>query len=370
MPTRVLLLARELNLGGSERQMTEIARALDRSRFEPHVGCFIAEGLRARELREAGVPILHLPVESFKSPAAVGGARRLARYVREKNIEIVHAFDYPMNVFAIPVARYFSHTAALSSQRGHRDLTPPFYLRLLRMTDAMADGIVVNCDFLKRHLEQDYAVAPERIHLCYNGIDLETFSREPDDRSGQVLTIGTACALRPEKSLATLLEGFAVAAKENTARLAIIGDGPELDPLRRRAAELGIAALVDFHPATHDVAGWLRRLDIFVLPSRTEALSNSLMEAMACGCASIASNVGGNPELIRHEQTGLLFEAGDAQGLAAALGTLIANEPLRRQLADAGHDFIHQNFSLGASARRMGEIYGRMLARRKDRGVS
>src|SRR5581483_8386728 len=101
MPTRVLLLARELNLGGSERQMTEIARGLDRSRFEPHVGCFFPQGLRADELRRAGVPILHLPVHSLKSPSALGGARRLARYVRERGIDIIHAFDYPMNVFAI-----------------------------------------------------------------------------------------------------------------------------------------------------------------------------------------------------------------------------------------------------------------------------
>src|SRR5579884_2763271 len=172
MPTRVLLLARELNLGGSERQMTEIARGLDRTRFEPHVGCFIPSGLRAEELRRAGVPVLHLPVDSLKSPAAVSGARLLSRYVREKNIDIVHTFDYPMNVFAIPVARYFTSAIPVSSQRGHRDLTPALYLRLLRMTDSMASGIVVNCEFLRRHLMEDYAVAAERVHLCYNGIDL------------------------------------------------------------------------------------------------------------------------------------------------------------------------------------------------------
>jgi len=366
MPTRVLLLARELNLGGSERQMTEVARGLDRTRFEPHVGCFRPDGLRARELKEAGVPILHLPVHSLKSPAALTGAGRLARYVREKGIEIVHAFDYPMNVYAIPVARYFTSAVALSSQRGHRELTPPFYLRLLRMTDAMADGIVVNCEFLKRHLMQDYAVLAERIHLCYNGIDLATFSRGPD-RPRAHLTIGTVCAIRPEKSLGTLLEAFALVRNDAPVRLAIVGDGPELEALRRRAGELGIASLVDFHPATQDVASHMQAMDIFVLPSLTEALSNALMEAMACGCACIASNVGGNPELIRHDETGLLFEAGNVNALASSLRSLLKNHSLRNRLADAGHDFLHLNFPLAASAQRMGEIYEHVLRRRGRR---
>ena len=367
MPTRVLLLARELNLGGSERQMTEIARGLDRARFEPYVGCFIPEGLRARELREAGIPILHLPIDSFKSPAAVSGARLLARYVRERNIAIVHAFDYPMNVFAVPVARYFGRAVALSSQRGHRDLTPPFYLRLLRMTDSMADGIVVNCEFLRRHLIEDYAVPREHIHLCYNGIDLDSFRRCAPKPPNPTLTIGTVCALRPEKSLGTLLDAFAQLRTDRPARLTIVGDGPELQDLRHRAAALGIAAQVDFQPATQDVPGQLRAIDIFVLPSRTEALSNSLMEAMACGCACIASNVGGTPELIRHGETGLLFETGKVAALAETLRTLICDESLRRRLADTGHDFLHQSFSLAASASRMGEIYESMLTHGRRR---
>src|SRR5579885_3023291 len=198
MPIRVLLLARELNLGGSERQMTEIARGLDRTRFEPHVASFFPEGLRAEELRRAGVPVVHLPVHSFRSPAAYHGARQLARYVRENAIHIVHAFDYPMNVFAIPVTRYFTRAIPVSSQRGHRDLTPPSYLRLLRQTDGMAAGIVVNCEFLRRHLMEDYRVPASRIHLCYNGVDLEQFRCERRPHDGVV--IGAVCGLRAEKS--------------------------------------------------------------------------------------------------------------------------------------------------------------------------
>src|SRR5580765_2731200 len=93
----VLLMARELGLGGSERQLAEIALALDRDRFDPHVGCFTAVGFRAQELRDAGVPILELGVRSLVSGSAFSGAWRMGRYLRRHRIRLVHAFDVPLD---------------------------------------------------------------------------------------------------------------------------------------------------------------------------------------------------------------------------------------------------------------------------------
>src|ERR1039457_7431219 len=84
-------MARELGLGGTERQLAEIAMALDREQFEPHVGCFTDGGFRAKELREAGVPILELGVRSLVSPSAVEGARRMGAYLARHGIGLVHA---------------------------------------------------------------------------------------------------------------------------------------------------------------------------------------------------------------------------------------------------------------------------------------
>jgi glycosyltransferase involved in cell wall biosynthesis len=106
-----------------------------------------------------------------------------------------------------------------------------------------------------------------------------------------------------------------------------------------------------------EVATWLRSIDIFVLPSVSEAFSNSLMEAMACGCACIASRTGGNPELIRDEETGLLFEPGDSRDLAEKLCRVLDDAGLRSRLAQAGTRAIRDGFSLAASAQRMQEIY-------------
>jgi glycosyltransferase involved in cell wall biosynthesis len=119
-----------------------------------------------------------------------------------------------------------------------------------------------------------------------------------------------------------------------------------------------------FHPAEKDVGPWLKSIDIFVLPSLTEALSNSLMEAMASGCSIIASNVGGNPELVSHGETGMLFKSNDAQSLAATIRLVARNPNLRRRLACNAQALIRENFRLEQSAGRMAEIYDDFVSRK------
>jgi len=364
----VLLMARELDLGGSERQMALIAGALDRSKFEPVVGCFRPEGLRRRDLEQAGIPVEHFPVYSFASPQAVSGGWRLARFIRRRGIRLVHTFDYPLAVFALPLAKMFTEAVPVSSQRSHRDLIPPRYRRLVRMTDRLASAVVVNCEFVRRHLEQDEDVPAARIRLCHNGIDLEKFSERdaprPEALPADALVIGVVCALRPEKGLEDLLEAFRRVRGAGAIKLVIVGSGPMREKLELLGRELGISADCVFVPATDEVVAWLRAIDLFVLPSRSEAFSNSLMEAMACGCCAVASDVGGNPELIRNGETGMLFPAGDAGALAAVVELLIGNASLRRRLGAAGMQWIRGNFSIRASAQRMGEIYAELIERR------
>jgi glycosyltransferase involved in cell wall biosynthesis len=357
----VLLMARELHIGGSERQMTEVAKRLDRSIFVPHVGCFRPAGVRGDELRDSGVSIVQFPIYSYRSSATVREAGHLVRYIRAHGIRIVHTWDYPLNVYAIPIARAMTRSVAISSQRAHRDLSPLGYRRLLKLSDRMSHAIVANCEYVRRHL-LDQRVPEEKIRVCYNGIDLDRFQR----RCGPThsLTIGVVCALRPEKDLCTLIDAFAsIRDVAPNLKLAIVGSGGELPRLQRRAGEAGLGAQCHFEPATPAIPEWLSTIDIFVLPSRSEALSNSLMEAMACGCCVIASDTGGNPELVRDRQTGILFPPGDVQALALALRLLIGETTRRLRLAEAGERFIRSRFAADASAARMADIYMGLLTR-------
>jgi len=360
-PIPVLLLVRALGIGGTERQLVETARFLQRDRFIPHVACFRPDGLRRGDLERDCIPILHLPVYSFKSPGVLKAASQLIRYIRQRHIQIVHSFDAPLNVFAVPVARLAGTPAVISSQRGHRDLTGPGFKRLLRVTDHLADAVIVNCQWMKRYLVEEEHVPEHKVRLCYNAVDLDRYGRRVVSRSAVGLTIGTVCALRPEKGVETLIQAFAKL-RHTGARLVILGSGPEEAKLRELCAKLGVEADCHFEPATADVAEWLSRIDIFVLPSRSEALSNALMEAMACGCCPVASRVGGNPELVEDGKNGLLFEVDDCADLACQLGELLTDEPRRKRFAEASLAKISAQFTPEKVAHAMQEIYESVLS--------
>jgi glycosyltransferase involved in cell wall biosynthesis len=366
-----MLLCHTLGIGGSERQLTETAKALDPARFEAHVGAFHAAGIRAGELEAKAIPVVEIPVRSFGNASVIQGAIKLRRYVKQHGIRLAHSFDVPLSAFlpfAFPVS---PRPVILTSQRAHRQLAPRFHRSLIRISDRLTDGIVVNCEFVRRHLIEDEHVRPDSIDLCYNGIDTRRFSpgapaEIPEPLRGGDPVVGVVCALRAEKDLPTLVRAFAALLKQRPrARLLIVGSGPEEPMLKRTAQELGITQAALFAPSTADVIPWLRLLDIFVLPSISEALSNALIEAMACGVCAVASRVGGNPELIAADDRGFLFEAGNSSQLSALLVRLAENPDLRRAKAARARAWIVENMSIANAARNMAAIYEKHLIARK-----
>lgn len=368
-PFPVLLTSRDLGGGGSQRQLTEVARRLDRSLFSPHVGCFFPTGLRLAELAQASVPVAEFPVRSFKSPSAFRVAAQFGRYLRQHNITLVHSFDVPMNLFSVSAARWYKTPIVISSMRASRSLTPGIYHRWLRLTDRMVDAVVVNSDAVRTELIQQDNVPPSLIHLCYNSLDTAHFHARRPPRIAPLdnasLVIGSTAMFRPEKGLINLIEAFAETCRARPDhRLLLVGDGPLRQDLEALANRLGVGPQCHFPGAHSDVAEWLRQMDIFVLPSLSEALSNSLLEAMSCGCTVIASRTGGNPELIRHTpagETGLLFEPAQSASLAAQLRRLVEDPSLRASLSRAAQSFVQSTFTPAQTIRNFQELYLQLL---------
>jgi glycosyltransferase involved in cell wall biosynthesis len=236
----------------------------------------------------------------------------------------------------------------------------------MAVTDRLVDGVVVNSNYIRRVLETHFKVPPARIHTCLNGLDTTLF--HPGNRAGRFdagepLVVGIVAALRSEKSIQTLIEAFA-RLRSRSHTLVIVGDGPCKDTLEGLARSLGVLERTTFTATTVDVVSWYRRIDVFVLPSLNESFSNSLMEAMACGCAVVASNVGGNPELVVHGDNGLLFEPGDIGSLASELESALGDAALRHKLSAAAIRTIEDGYTREQSARRFGELYRRLLSAR------
>jgi len=363
----VLLTVRELHAGGIERDVAKLATTLDSNRFEIHVAAYYPKGLRYDELKAAGIPVLPLPVGALFSRDTVRAATVLRGYIRQYKIKVLHAWDATA-VICVPTARICGVPVVISSTLGYRNIIDCATVRLLRMTDCLVDGIVVNCEAIRRHLVDDEGVPSQRISICYNGVDTREFyplsDNALDGRHRTGLTIGTVAVLRWEKGIDILQKAFArVRNMVPQMKLVIVGSGPELAGLQHNRDAFDLGEACELIPATADVARRLREMDIFVLPSYSEAFSNSMLEAMACGCACIGTRVGGTPELLGDNERGLLCRPGDAVDLAEKLACFVNDLPLRKKMGARAAAFAFQRLSLETATRRMCDIYSKLLSR-------
>jgi L-malate glycosyltransferase len=189
---------------------------------------------------------------------------------------------------------------------------------------------------------------PHRTRTIFNGVDTRRFLPRP--RPGGTVELITIANLVKTKGTHHLL-GALGRLRSPRVRLRVVGDGPELPSLRALAVELGIQHQTEFLGLRNDVHELLGSSDICFQPALLEAFGLTIAEAMACGCAVVASRVGGIPELIQHGRTGLLVEPGDEAGFAAALDRLLRDPVLRHQLGGWARQHAREHFELSRNVR-------------------
>jgi len=370
LPVPILLLARQLALGGCERDLTKLALTIDRRKFSPHVACF-HEGFRAAEIRSSGVPVTRFDISSFHDLSTLTGLTQFKTYVRQHAIRLVHAYDLPTSIFAASAGRYSRLPAIVTSNLGHRELFSRKVRFLAQLSDRLAHRIVVNCAAMRRHLIDDEQVPDSKIFVSHNGFMPEFFhpSRpnespwRPPQFSPTDLILGTVCVLRPEKNIPLLMRSFADLRPQHPhLKLLIVGSGSLDHELPALARQLGIDTHTHFEPARQDVERCYRALDIFALTSYSEAFPNGVLEAMASGCATVATRVGGIPELITDGETGFLFPNQDQATLTAKLQLLIADPVLRRRLAANAAQHALSRFTMQQYCQRMEAFYASLLS--------
>jgi sugar transferase (PEP-CTERM/EpsH1 system associated) len=217
--------------------------------------------------------------------------------------------------------------------------------------------ITVSAD-LRDWLVNDVGIAAKQVIQIYNGVDQQAFKPCEAGRpelapvgfggSDQRL-IGTVGRLAEVKDQATLLKATRLLLEQRPTlrtrvRVVIVGDGPLRAALQRQVEESGLADVVWLTGDRDDVPALLQMMDVFVLPSLAEGISNTVLEAMASGLPIVATDTGGNPELVEPAVNGYLFPVGDAQALAAMLGKLIDDDALVRAMGAAARTRVEQRF--------------------------
>jgi len=338
--------------------MIELIQRLDRSRFAVNVACFHRQGAWLPRV-EASAPVTEFPIAGFTRPGTLARAAAFARWCRTKGVAILQACDFYANVFALPAAALAGVPARIGSRRELAPDKRPAQLALQRQAYRCAHAIVANSSAAADRLLGE-GIRASRIHVIPNGVNLDQISGERTPRPLQ--TIVTVANLRKEKAHEVL---FAAAAqlfpRHPSLGVKVVGDGPRAQELRDVAASFGLADRIAFLGHREDVPALLAEADLFVLPSRSEAFPNSVIEAMAAGLPVIASAVGGLLELVDSGRTGLLVPPDDPAALARAVEAVLAAPDSARAMGDAAREEISRRYSFDRMVQAFEELYVRQL---------
>jgi glycosyltransferase involved in cell wall biosynthesis len=366
--TKVLIMLTSFQIGGTERQVVNVALGLDRSRFDLHIASIHGYGALLHEIESLDLPHESFPISSLYRFRTIRQAFRLARYIRKNRFDVVHTYGLYTNLFALPAAKLAGAPVIVASIRDRGDILTRAQRWFQRQVCRLANCILVNAESIRDAIvKQGYRA--ENIAVIRNGIVPSRFRSQTASSLRQELGIPASAPvvlvlsrLNPMKGVEYFLDAAAVVARElPEVRFLIVGDGLHKVVLEERAAALGIADRVVFTGFRTDVPQLLAESSLSVLPSLSEGLSNTLLESMAAGVPVIATRVGGNPEVIEDGVSGLLVPVRDAAELAAAMSKLLCNPVLASAVREAGRRRIDELFSMHASIRQVEDLYLKMI---------
>jgi glycosyltransferase involved in cell wall biosynthesis len=351
--------------GGTERQMIELIRRLDPSRFRVHVACFDKSGAWLPRVAERAASLVEFPIRGFARPRTIAALLGFARWCRQERIEVVQTCDLYANVFGLPGAALAGVPVRIGSRRELNPDKAPGQIRLQRQAYRCATTVVANSAAARDILEQE-GLAPASIAVVPNGIEATLYpDRDAVTARRPVRSVITVANLRPEKSHETLIAAAElVAAEFPDVQFQVVGDGLRRSELEALVRAGGLERRVQFLGHREDVPRLLAEADVFVLPSRSEAFPNCAIEAMAAGLPVVASATGGLLDLIEHGHTGLLFEPGNPEALAAALRHLFTDRGTAAGIGQRAQTQVRQRYSFERMVRSFEDLYAASLPAR------
>lgn len=364
---RVAQVVDAMGVGGLENGVINLINGLP-PQIQSTLLCMRAEGDMIQRLDSGRVDIACM----HKKPGQDWGAIwRAAQQLRRWQVDIVHTRNWG-GVDGILAAKlagvrhiiHGEHGWAMDDMHGasrkrnwlRRRLSPwvSHYVALSHQIEGWMTGTI--------------GLDPAKISVIHNGVDVQHFQpaeaaliRQTLGLDPSCFWIGTVARFDPIKDHLRLLQAFAQAhAQFPQARFLLVGDGPMRAAIEQQIADLQLGDVVHLPGAQREVRPWLQALDLFVLPSLNEGISNTILEAMACGLPVLATQVGGNPELVLDGDTGTLIPAADTAALAAALAAYLQSPTLAKTQGQAGRQRVQQHFALQRMVHQYATLYQRL----------
>jgi glycosyltransferase involved in cell wall biosynthesis len=369
---RVAFVVHLMQVAGAEVLVRETIRRL-KERIAPTIFCLDAVGRIGEELVAEGADLVCF---NRKPGRDWGVSQRLAAAARARDIEVIHAHQYTpffYSALAKPLCGFRPRVILTEHGRHYPDRVSPLRRAVNRLVlDRLADAVTACCRFSAQGLTRTDGFAGARIAIIENGIEVERYG-PPADKGLAKEDVGLEPERRylihvarhhPVKDQPTLLRGFAAAVPDLPGvDLLMVGDGPLRGELESLAVDLRVPDRVKFLGIRTDIPELMRAADAFALTSLSEAASLTLLEAMASRLPALLTNVGGNQELVRHEQEGLLFGRGDATGCADAIRRLFRDPELAGRLGAAGRERAVERYQLDRTVEEYYRLYARLAGR-------
>jgi glycosyltransferase involved in cell wall biosynthesis len=382
----VLQLIGSFNQGGSERQAVQLTRLLCESgHFNVFAATLDRSGPLSGEIERLCLhDVPEFPLTSFYNSNAVRQVRSFARYLRDKNIHVVHTHDFYTNIFGMAGAAMAGVPVRIASRR--ESAVRVAKQRLVeRGAYRLAHRVVANCEEVRKQLIAE-GVAPDKVVTLYNGLDLSRMTTRTDATREELLGL-FGLPTDPEWRFVTIVANmrahfwnpqplclkdhatFLRAARQiretaSKVGFVIAGEGELLDQTRAFASELGLDQDVFFVGRCERVVDLLSVSDVCVLSSIAEGFSNSILEYMAAGRPVVSTDVGGAREAIVDGVTGHLVPAGDHRGLAEAVLSILRDPDKARAMGINGRRVVEEKFSSEAQLERAQSLYDHLVTRK------
>ena len=355
-PLSLFLMTNTFETGGSERQFTVLAQNLAPPQFQTHLGC----------IRRYGPLALDFPdVPEFPLGGSLYGWRslrtrfNLSRQLHQHRVQIAHAFDFYTNLTLIPAARFARVPVVIGSHRQLGDLLTPAQFRAQAAAFRWCDSVVCNSQAAADRLIAA-GLSPNKIAVIGNAMPDAAFAPAPPALPKRPGVLRVAMVARMNHRYKNQSGFLRIAARIHqhmpNIEFVLVGDGPLRQELENEASALGLGPFAIFLGDRRDIPAVLASIDVAVLTSDSESLSNVILEAMAAGLPAVAYDVGGNSELLR-DQRGVLVPVGDETAFADAVQNLLADSARREQLGRSARQFAQENFSLDRVRQRYVDLY-------------
>ena len=356
--------------GGTERHLSYLVTHLDESRFRCHVVIFNYQpNALVDQAKAKGIEVLHLPVARYYTPNALAQAFKLARLIRERQIDVVQTFHYKSDIYGAAVARLAGVKHIVSSKRDAADYKGAFRFFMHKLVRPITARYIAVSEVVADVIRRKEGVTGDKICVIYNGVDLDRY-HVPDAAAkaaakvrlgfdANAFVIGMSAWFRPEKDHQLLFDAFAeVLSRAPDARLVLVGNGTLFDHYRNWITQQGLQDRVKLVGAVDDVRGYLHAFDVACLvPRINEGFSNSVLEKMASGLPVIVTDVGGNKEAVAEGENGFVISPGDRGSLVKHLLDLHADAQARARMSTASRRRVEELFSLQEMINRHARLY-------------